>query len=1143
MTRKRKRIRILTLGAILLLVLLWLIPAGIIFIDLYCQREGVPPAIKYKILESLEQQGIVAKIDQIKAGYFTGVILSNVVIKDYVEPTWNLFTAEKVAVDFDNYFLLRGKFKIKELRVSNGTLMLPLTENTSEDEPILRISDVDCRVNVIHDTYRIVAFRGMLNCVELSIKGDVIVPRPEAIDKPKFFLTARPLLRYISADFLKSLDRLQNVCTSIDESSAVKLNLDIKVPTSNIKKSTASVTVFSSEILYKGMFVNTFGLKGIVSSRAIGISDFRLEFDNDEYLRGNFDLQRPHNTVSGRLSFHGYPYKLLKAVSPNILNNESIWFPEFDDAPMSATIHVGPSPLRKVTEWNAKGRITLSKTKICNAVVSSVGGNYKLKNGHVDFTDVSAKVSPDIDIDLNGSYSLTNKELFIKADITGEPTFLAKFCSSEKFKKKYRKVWKDYAWKKGIRPHFKVDLYRNPLASKSGILLAVNSTMSDYTYKGVTIDQAKADVFVDFPSSLLYVNDLTVMIDGREANANLVWHGKLAEFDFELSSTIRPQDLLGLFNKKLANFLENKGLIFPENPNVRAVGQLVRRHKWVPHIMVELDGTRATYRDARIEDFNGSVEVTEGLTKIVTDIDSLSYDAWTLSNTKTTLLIEKSGTTVAGMVAHASGLGMSLTDTDFSADYEYGKKNIAVSSQTARITMGEWELNNADVQSVYDGADLNATATINNALFGNITFDTLSTDFTFGDEMLVADLMVDSAKIDDELNITGIEGKLTITNDRATMKGTVYELSHGATSGLSHNVLVDCDYSGSIFNLRIATDYFSCLDRCELKKIKMNLSFDHGIPYGDYDIKSLTWGDDVTVHDIRGTFDEYNAPWSFHNRCGKIVLPFCELTNVTAAGNYTGNRLRSSVSVDLCKISRYTIKDVKSTVSWEKDNFSINRMTGNFYGGRTTGEIFYNSLRKTGRIWLTVVDVNFGDLIRSINPAKNHQLDGKYSAKVDLNFKNVPSDLKLNGKGKLFVDGSNFWKVPLLSDFLLALSNMKMIPLAVPQGELGEITELSSDIEFQENKVYFQNMKTNGNVVLITADGYYWWGTNELDFRVKAKPLNPFFSKFLPAAIDPFAILLERRLKGKLDDPKWEEVSALRDLFRAKEDETLQPSL
>ena len=1141
MKRKRKTTRLILFGIFCFLLLLLSIPFLAILVNLYCQTFGLPLPVKEKILSSLKEEGILIELDGIKAGIFTGVRLQNAIIKDNELSNWNLLYARKILVEFDINRFLQGEFKITEIKVEGGMLSIPLTATESENRPNLRIENISCHIENMGDQFKIIAFSGLLEGVNLTLKGTIIKPTQKEKDNVEFSLTVKPLLHHITPKIIDHFNSMDNFFQSLGGTTEAKISLDLYVPVENITESTISADVFLSEVIFRGMNLKTLAFNGKFSTQTIEISDFRLEFDDSEYLRGNFKVEMPTNEISSRLSFYGYPYKILKAIAPHLLINKQIPLPKFEGLPMSATIRIYPSPLSKINQWNVDTKLTASDIRWGNLLILELDGKCKYRESRIDFNSVKARLAPNIDVLVNGQHSIKEKQLLIKAEIIGDPNFTSEFINDKKVREIYKKVWKDFSWESSDRPHFYVDLYLDMITRPSKLLIQARSKMSNFIYKGIKIDEATGQFFLGFPESIFIFDNLEVTIDDRKGIAKLVWYGKPIEMEFELKSNITPPSVLALFNRKWLNFFENKGLVFNEPPYLYTQGRFSRRNPPEFELNVELDGTNLNYQSALINNFEGSIRIVDKLTTIKTEIGDMTYENWILEDAQAELEIGKENTAISGNAAYVKGLGIMLSDTDFNADCENGR--IYTNSNTQTITFGEWQLNKVEGNSVYEFQELKSNATIETATFRNIKFDSITTDVLFKDEGLKADLDIEKANIYDEVEIAGIEGNLSIANNRAEMNGVIFELLHRPTNSVSHNLKTTCSYSESSFDIKINTDYFNCFNYGKLNRIKANISIDAGLLYGDYDIGELFWKDKIKVQNLTGNFDGYNAPWSFRSRCDEISFPFCKLFNVSSTGSFSKSRIKTSVSSEECQINRYTIKNVTAAVTNEKDNLSINRITGNIYGGRTTGELFYNEARKKGRVWLTAVDVDFEELINAVQSDSKRQMGGKLSGKVDLNFSNEPNEVEVTGNGKVFLEKGNLWKVPLLSDFLLALGKMKIFKLVVPQEEVGAISELSSDIEFQENKVYFQNMKTNGNIVLITADGYYGWSTKELDFRVKAKPLNPIFRNFLPEAIDPFSILLERRLTGKLNDPKWEEVSAIRDLFRTKEEKFIEPSL
>lgn len=132
------------------------------------------------------------------------------------------------------------------------------------------------------------------------------------------------------------------------------------------------------------------------------------------------------------------------------------------------------------------------------------------------------------------------------------------------------------------------------------------------------------------------------------------------------------------------------------------------------------------------------------------------------------------------------------------------------------------------------------------------------------------------------------------------------------------------------------------------------------------------------------------------------------------------------------------------------------------------------------------------------------------------------------------IHDGKLWTVPFIGDFLDLLNRI------IPAGDLAKITALDSDLRFTPKFIQLVKLQTNGSLVAVSADGYYNWDPGSLDFYLRAEPLRNFFSSWkllsiIPDLVTrPLSVLLERRLIGTLDKPKWEDITVIRNLFRRK---------
>jgi hypothetical protein len=256
------------------------------------------------------------------------------------------------------------------------------------------------------------------------------------------------------------------------------------------------------------------------------------------------------------------------------------------------------------------------------------------------------------------------------------------------------------------------------------------------------------------------------------------------------------------------------------------------------------------------------------------------------------------------------------------------------------------------------------------------------------------------------------------------------------------------------------------------------------------------------------------------------------------------HRLTTNAEAESGIIWDYPCTRLSANILYNDPYLSVDRINANLYGGIINADYHDNLSDPDAQLWLTALDIDFSKLTASTTPNSQEEMSGKFTGKVDLKITQINNNpLRLHGAGKVLIEDGDFWHIPIISDFLSFVGAARIIGKIIPRAELGVISKLNADLKFFDDRVNVPNLKTNGSVIAISANGNYWWETRQLDFRVTAEPLNSFFSKFVPKAIDPFDILLERRLKGTIEAPEWEEISAIRDLFRPQQSPEVKPKL
>jgi len=136
-------------------------------------------------------------------------------------------------------------------------------------------------------------------------------------------------------------------------------------------------------------------------------------------------------------------------------------------------------------------------------------------------------------------------------------------------------------------------------------------------------------------------------------------------------------------------------------------------------------------------------------------------------------------------------------------------------------------------------------------------------------------------------------------------------------------------------------------------------------------------------------------------------------------------------------------------------------------------------------------------------------------------------DILLNGQGNIFVKDALIWEIPYLKSLAQLLKRTNI------DNDWGEISSAECPYALEGDHFSTDSFRTDGKVIALSGTGRYYWITKETDIRMRAKLLKnllPF--EIISKLFDPVSWLLEARLHGKAGKLKWEEKSAVKDLFR-----------
>ncbi len=175
--------------------------------------------------------------------------------------------------------------------------------------------------------------------------------------------------------------------------------------------------------------------------------------------------------------------------------------------------------------------------------------------------------------------------------------------------------------------------------------------------------------------------------------------------------------------------------------------------------------------------------------------------------------------------------------------------------------------------------------------------------------------------------------------------------------------------------------------------------------------------------------------------------------------------------------------------------------------GRTIRAVQEYNANRLGQPYVATAESKF------IQQTANSSLDVALSAQGDP--ASVPS---FKGTGSASLTGAELGEIHLFGLLSQVLSGLSLSFSSL------KLDAARSSFELQDGALFFRDLKVTGPSAVIDARGNYTLATNALDFSAKFKPYDTPGSLLAVAVslvINPLTSILELRLGGHLDDPKW----------------------
>jgi hypothetical protein len=1115
--------------------------AVVVAADYWCQARGLPQAAMERLQAELDARGLPITVGSVYAGLNGDITLHDVTVTDTDLAGWTLLTADTVRLDVSLMELIKDEMQLNTIVIKGLNANTPITAENWEAAPVLTLENAEAIIRLTGDQVLVERFAGKLNGLPLALAGFVArdsrgggkktptISSGTTTTRPRSFSVARYLPTLDSKDIAR-IHRILDFWNDAASAGPGDIRINVQYPNSSDVENTATATLRLSDCLYNGVILDR---ATIVVTYTEGMSvtcDAHLFMDDIESLQLAASADLKESLITGHVNYTGYPAKLVKALAPELL--EGLELPEFrSDSPPSMAIILHPSPLKSPAEWEIDAALEATDVMVRKAHFDSLTAAGSWKGQEFDLHRYSGRIAPNVQASGHGywHHGLKSGRLHVEAD--GDPLVVMQFSDNEKFLRNYARSFRGFAWNSQARPHSTLDLIYNDRDKGGGLVIDGTSTVFSTSYNGIATERATCHFLVDTANKLVIVDNLQVLRHGRTVSADMLWDWTLDPpmMMWRVDSEIDAQGLLTLINPKWHDLLERGNVVIPHAPTISAAGTVEQRKPWHSIIDGSIQARRIENGRTTYEAASGDVHFTsrEG-TLHASDVrlgrytfENMSVDDFTGSFT-----LKEKHIAAKGQIAGAKSGDWSSGPGPMSFVRTPDKLQITATSATIRN--GGWELREVDSDTTVSHEQIRSSVEAASITHGDWTFEALSGSWHRREKEVGYDLKAVSGALGSAMNTGAISMAGSVTGDTTKGIGTIKDVRYEGNRARTEFVSIDFNH-GNELQLKLTSDKMTVNDNLvvtevatDIRRVKSNHLT------GNITARSMAVGDFATLDKLAVEFDFLAGRTQFDGTAGSLATDNWSLTDVRASG-----RSREDVSVVQVESKRaewqgLPMQTFSSKILVEGPLITLSSVSANAFGGNIDADITYHKERRDGHVRLQLHDAQFGSLLTQISSKKDEiqEAGGTLAGSVNVRFKPGETGTLVNGNGHVQLRDGLLWTVPLLSEF------MRLLDKWIPAGDLAKISELDASLSFDGDSVSTDDLRTNGTLVALTGEGSYKWATREPDFVVRAEPLKSFFGSFrlqLPVISDLLGgtvnILMERRLTGTIDEPKWQSLT------------------
>jgi hypothetical protein len=1056
---------------------------------------GLPGWVQARVWQQFADAGLLARGDRMRLAGVNAVRIDGLRLADAASPDWALAEIDQLTV---SVLPASGRLAFD---LSGGEFNLP---PAGADPRPLRVGGVEAAGLLAPDEFiRLRSFAGDLDGIELVLTGEAAISSTTDTD------AASPIAAWqqLPAHLHEAINEFRGLAASASRDARARVAIDFEAPEAPALPR-ARVRCELMHYLWRGLNVRALHLTADVQADQVSISDLDLSYDDDERLQGQLLLTLPNRMLSGRLQLYGYAIKFIKAAATTSLPAAGL--PHAGE-PLLMRVRLFPSPLAQPLDWHAEGLVSGPMVRYGDVELTRASAEFRLHQRVFTINNAHARAGGS---DLSGDCSiyLPDGPVILDGVLDGQPEIIGEFLSARD-RADYLEVWRMFTWRsRRQRPHFEVDLYWDRQRRYSQVL--AHAEMSDIDYNGVALDHLAGDFIFDGQALALVISRLDATQRGQSISGGAAVHLRRGEREvvYTAESDFAPAAIMQMYDLPWQSDLEHhavtcgpretwsSGHVYLDAPGKTAVDTAIQA------ATLTAAGCQATGAELLITAQTG--DVTWDLTAA-----TLTSGPWALADIEATVTeAAAGGWQIAGSVGSATGHGMTALTTSCRAHAD--GETVSMTAVSEEVDVAGWRLLEVASQTRVRGEAVCVAGDAAQAVYEEVRAEGLTADVISLPGQLAVALGAASVTAADGLRADGCELDLAISDDLTEGQGRAAALTYPPVELTAQRLAAVGMARAGDREITITAPAVSAFEQAHLDDVTLVLS--RGAD-GMWEQRSSAaagnWGENVQASRLTAT-GRWDAEADVSIAAAELTLPAARLV------------------------------DASGVIAQEGDKLSLARARADLCGGQIRGSITYDWATSRGSMWWSAVGIDFGKLTRQWQQeakdeagtaSKLKDSGGQLNAEVNLSINRSSGTAALEGDGALRVTDGNFLSVPMLSEFLGAVSKARVFGILTPGKDISRITELSGDLAFRDQEIQIRRLRSNGDVVALDADGLYDWDRNWLDMRWRAvffKPLKKLVP--LPDWLYPFSpitTLLERRVHGPIAELKWEELSRIKEFF------------